>query len=95
MLAVDSALEFAKVLTKKDKTEDDATFAAAKKWSEEVQDSYWRQVVPENQREKLPIDFATWIYELYVPILEQGKKIKWLELSQELPQELAQEAHHD
>lgn len=95
LLAVESALEFANVLNNPKKSEDDAVFAASKKWSEEVQDSYWRQVVPENQRETLPIEFAKWVDELYVPILEQGKKIKWLELSQELPQELAQEAHHD
>ena len=58
LLAVDSALEYAKVFHNPKKTEDDAVFAAAKKWSEEVQDSYWRQVVPENEREQLPRDFA-------------------------------------
>lgn len=85
LLAVDSALEYAKVFHNPKKTEDDAVFAAAKKWSEEVQDSYWRQVVPENEREQLPRDFARLVHQLYAPILANGHKIKWLDLPQEVP----------
>jgi exodeoxyribonuclease V gamma subunit len=84
MLAVESAFEFVKVLTKKDKDEEDALFAAAKKWSEEVQDSYWRQVVPENERDVLPVGFSSLVNQLYAPILAHGKKIKWLDLQQEV-----------
>ena len=85
LLAVDSALEYAKVLNNPKKTEDDALFAAAKKWSEEVQDSYWRQVVPEIEREQLPRDFSLLAQQLYAPILANGHKIKWLDLPQEVP----------
>jgi exodeoxyribonuclease V gamma subunit len=92
LLAVDVALQFAQDVNDGKKTESEALFLAEKEWrtlfsskvkfgrSKSNKDIYWQQVVPENEREKLPLDFAQLARELYMPLVEHSKKISWTEL---------------
>ena len=79
LLAVESALVYAQHLVK-GKNEDEVRLAALKKWREESNDVFWRQVLPEHERDYLPRDFAGLAQSLYLPLLEHGARIKWAQL---------------
>jgi hypothetical protein len=67
------------------KQADDAAKAALKKWTEQIiDDVYWRQVLPETEREQLPNEFITQALALYQPLFTHGKALNWRTLAQEL-----------
>lgn len=83
LLSVEAA--FAYMAKLNGKQADDATKAALKKWTEQiVDDVYWRQVLPETEREQLPNEFITQAVEVYQPLFTHGKALKWSELTQEI-----------
>jgi len=63
------------------KQADDAAKAAQKIWTQQAQDDvYWRQVLPETEREQLPTAFIQQALDLYQPLFTHGTALKWLEL---------------
>ena len=65
------------------KKPDDAANAALKEWKEKM-DVYWRQVLPETEREHLPTEFIQQTVDLYQPLFTHGCALTWSELTQEI-----------
>ncbi|HNC03737.1 MAG TPA: hypothetical protein PLY05_10335, partial [Agitococcus sp.] len=54
-------------------------------WSAQAQeDVYWRQVLPETEREQLPSEFIEQALELYQPIFNHSKALNWRTLAQDM-----------
>ncbi len=96
LLAVQVAFLFAETINDPKKTEFEAIKAAEREWQtlfsarpkfgqeKASKDVFWQQIVPENMREKLPLDFLPLARELYLPMLEYSKQVTWTGLSGEL-----------